>query len=140
LNEGRSIWRTLSSLRHRDFRLLFVGTSLSHVGDSSGHGAKLAGLDHDSSPFCSASLVFARRCPASALGHRRRYRRPNGAAPLARSTQILAMLQAFVFGRWSIFNRFSFGIITGVVLGTVNSVNQTARYSLINNLVPRDDL
>jgi MFS family permease len=25
-------------------------------------------------------------------------------------------------------------------LGTVNSVNQTARYSLINNLVPRDDL
>ena len=25
--------RTLSSLRHRDFRLLFVGTSLSHVGD-----------------------------------------------------------------------------------------------------------
>jgi hypothetical protein len=25
--------RTLSSLRHRDFRLLFLGTSLSHVGD-----------------------------------------------------------------------------------------------------------
>ncbi len=25
--------RTLSSLRHRDFRLLFFGTSLSHVGD-----------------------------------------------------------------------------------------------------------
>jgi predicted MFS family arabinose efflux permease len=32
-------------------------------------------------------------------------------------------------------------IITLVLfLGTVNSVNQTARYSLINNLVPRDDL
>lgn len=28
-----NLTRTLSSLRHRDFRLLFVGTSLSHVGD-----------------------------------------------------------------------------------------------------------
>ena len=58
------------------------------------------------------------------------------------STQILAMLQAFVFWALVYFESIQFWHIITLVLflGTVNSVNQTARYSLINNLVPRDDL
>jgi predicted MFS family arabinose efflux permease len=58
------------------------------------------------------------------------------------STQTLAMLQAFVFWALVYFEVIQFWHIIALVLflGTVNSVNQTARYSLINNLVPRDDL
>ena len=52
------------------------------------------------------------------------------------------MLQAFIFWALVYFESIQFWHIITLVLflGTVNSVNQTARYSLINNLVPRDDL
>jgi MFS family permease len=58
------------------------------------------------------------------------------------STQILAMIQAFVFWALVYLDQIQFWHVMVLVLflGTVNTVNQTARHSLINNLVPRDDL
>ena len=58
------------------------------------------------------------------------------------STQILAMLQAFVFWALVYFDGIQFWhvILLVLFLGTVNTLNQTARHSLINSLVPRGDL
>jgi MFS family permease len=136
--------RTLSSLRHRDFRLLFLGTSLSHVGDFIQVMAQSWLVwTMTSSPFLLGVVGFCQALPRLLLGaiggaivdrvERRR---------LLVSTQILAMLQAFVFWALVYFESIQFWHVIALVLflGTVNSVNQTARYSLINNLVPRDDL
>ena len=58
------------------------------------------------------------------------------------STQISAMAQAFIFWALVYFETIQFWhvIVLVLFLGTVNTVNQTARHSLINNLVPREDL
>ena len=131
--------RTLSSLRHRDFRLLFVGTSLSHVGDFIQVMAQgWLVWTMTSSPFLLGVVGFYQAMPRLLLGaiggaivDRMEPRR------LLVSTQILAMLQAFVFWALVYFKSIQFWHIITLVLflGTVNSVNQTARYSLINNLV-----
>ena len=136
--------RTLSSLKHRDFRLLFIGTSLSHVGDFIQVMAQSWLVwTMTSSPFLLGVVGFCQAVPRLLLGaiggaivDRMEPRR------LLVSTQILAMLQAFVFWALVYFESIQFWHIITLVLflGTVNSVNQTARYSLINNLVPRDDL
>src|SRR4249920_1761313 len=91
--------RTLSSLRHRDFRLLFVGTSLSHVGDFIQVMAQSWLVwTMTSSPFLLGVVGFCQAMPRLLLGaiggaivdrlDRRR---------LLLSTQILAMLQAVCF-------------------------------------------
>lgn len=136
--------RTLSSLKHRNYRLLFFGTSLSHVGDfiqamaQSWLVSTMTG-----SPFLLGLVGFCQALPRLLLGaiggafvdrvERRR---------LLVSTQVLAMVQAFVFWALVYFSRIEFWHILVLVLflGTVNTVNQTARHSLINNLVPREDL
>lgn len=136
--------RTLQSLHHRNFRLLFFGTSLSHVGDFIQAMAqswlvwKMTG-----SPFLLGVVGFCQALPRLLLGAvggaivdripRRR---------LLLSTQILAMAQAFMFWALVYFDAIQFWHVIALVLflGTVNTVNQTARHSLINNLVPRDDL
>jgi MFS family permease len=136
--------RTLSSLRHRDFRLLFFGTSLSHVGDFiQAMAQSWLVWTMTSSPFLLGVVGFCQALPRLFLGavggaivdriERRR---------LLISTQILAMLQAFVFWALVYFDGIQFWHVMVLVLflGTVNTINQTARHSLINNLVPRDDL
>jgi len=136
--------RTLSSLRHRDFRLLFFGTSLSHVGDFiQAMAQSWLVWTMTSSPFLLGVVGFCQALPRLLLGaiggaivdriERRR---------LLISTQILAMLQAFVFWALVYFDGIQFwhGMVLVLFLGTVNTINQTARHSLINNLVPRDDL
>ena len=57
-------------------------------------------------------------------------------------TQFLAMAQAFTFWVLVQFGGVEFWHVLVLVLflGTVNSLNQTARHSLINNIVPREDL
>ncbi len=57
-------------------------------------------------------------------------------------TQNLAMVQAFVFWALVYFGLINFWHIFFLVLflGTVNTLNQTARQSLINSLVPQDEL
>jgi MFS family permease len=139
-----NLGRTLSSLRHRDFRLLFFGTSLSHVGDFIQLMAQSWLVwTMTSSPFLLGVVGFCQALPRLLLGavggaivdriERRR---------LLISTQILAMLQAFAFWALVYFEGIQFWHVMVLVLflGTVNTINQTARHSLINSLVPRDNL
>lgn len=136
--------RTLSSLRYRDYRLLFFGTSLSHVGDFvQAMAQSWLVWTMTNSPFLLGLVGFAQALPRLLLGavggaivdriERRR---------LLLSTQILAMAQAFCFWALVYFDRVQFWHVLGLVLflGTVNTVNQTARHSLINGLVPRAEL
>jgi len=136
--------RTLSSLKYRNYRLLFFGTSLSHVGDFiQAMAQSWLVWTMTGSPFLLGVVGFCQALPRLLLGavggafvdrvDRRR---------LLVSTQVLAMVQAFVFWALVYFSRIEFWHILVLVLflGTVNTVNQTARHSLINNLVPREDL
>jgi len=136
--------RTLISLRHRDFRLLFCGTSLSHIGDFiQAMAQSWLVWTMTQSPFLLGVIGFCQALPRLLLGavggaivdrlERRR---------LLVSTQILAMAQAFCFWALVYFDLIQFWHVVLLVLflGTVNSLNQTARHSLINNLVPRADL
>lgn len=136
--------RTLSSLRYRDFRLLFFGTSLSHVGDFiQAMAQSWLVWTMTGSPFLLGVIGFGQALPRLLLGavggalvdrvERRR---------LLITTQLLAMAQALVFWGLVYFERVQFWHVLALVLflGTVNTINQTARHSLINNLVPRDDL
>jgi MFS transporter, DHA1 family, staphyloferrin A biosynthesis exporter len=110
---SRHLARTLSSLKHRDFRLLFFGTSLSHVGDFIQAMAQswlvwtLTG-----SPFLLGLIGFCQALPRLLLGavggafvdrvERRR---------LLLSTQVLAMVQAFVFWALVYFEQIQFGTL-----------------------------
>jgi MFS family permease len=136
--------RTLVSLRHRNFRLLFYGTSLSHVGDFiQAMAQSWLVWTMTQSPFLLGVIGFCQALPRLLLGavggaivdrlERRR---------LLVSTQVLAMAQAFCFWALVYFERIQFWhvVILVLFLGTVNSLNQTARHSLINGLVPREDL
>ena len=138
------ISRTLSSLKHRNFRLLFFGTSLSHVGDFiQAMAQSWLVWTMTGSPFLLGLVGFCQALPRLLLGavggaivdrvERRR---------LLISTQVLAMLQAFLFWALVYFEQIQFWHVLLLVLflGTVNTINQTARHSLINNLVPREDL
>ena len=135
---------TLSSLKHRNFRLLFCGTSLSHVGDFiQAMAQSWLVWQMTKSPFLLGLVGFAQALPRLLLGavggaivdrvERRR---------LLLCTQFLAMAQAFTFWVLVQFGGIEFWHVLVLVLflGTVNSLNQTARHSLINNIVPRDDL
>jgi len=144
LRGSRQLSVTLSSLKHRNFRLLFCGTSLSHVGDFvQAMAQSWLVWQMTKSPFLLGIVGFAQAFPRLLLGavggaivdrvERRR---------LLLCTQFLAMAQAFTFWALVQFGGVEFWHILVLVLflGTVNSLNQTARYSLINNIVPRDDL
>ncbi len=135
---------TLSSLKHRNFRLLFCGTSLSHVGDFiQAMAQSWLVWQMTKSPFLLGVVGFAQALPRLLLGaiggaivdrvERRR---------LLLCTQFLAMAQAIVF--WVLVQfawvEFWHVLVLVLFLGMVNSLNQTARHSLINNIVPRADL
>ena len=135
---------TLSSLKHRNFRLLFCGTSLSHVGDFvQAMAQSWLVWQMTKSPFLLGIVGFAQALPRLLLGavggaivdrvERRR---------LLLCTQFLAMAQAFTF--WALVQfgwvEFWYVLVLVLFLGMVNSLNQTARHSLINNIVPREDL
>lgn len=136
--------RTLASLRHRNFRLLFCGTSLSHVGDFiQAMAQSWLVWTLTQSPLLLGVIGFCQALPRLLLGavggaivdrlERRR---------LLVTTQVLAMTQAFCFWALVYFERIEFWHVMLLVLflGTINSINQTARHSLINGLVPREDL
>ena len=135
---------TLSSLKHHNFRLLFCGTSLSHVGDFiQAMAQSWLVWQMTKSPFLLGVVGFAQALPRLLLGaiggaivdrvERRR---------LLLCTQFLAMVQAMVF--WVLVQfawvEFWHVLVLVLFLGMVNSLNQTARHSLINNIVPRADL
>jgi MFS family permease len=145
LERGRaSFSRTLSSLRYRNYRLLFFGTSLSHVGDFvQAMAQSWLVWTLTSSPFLLGLVGFCQALPRLLLGavggaivdrlDRRR---------LLLCTQILAMAQAFGFWALVYFDLIAFWHVLVLVLflGIVNTLNQTARHSLINGLVPREHL
>ena len=139
-----SFGRILISLKHRNFRMLFFGTSLSHIGDFiQAMAQSWLVWTMTGSPFLLGVVGFCQAVPRLLLGavggaivdrlDRRR---------LLLSTQILAMLQAVCFWvlvYWDLI-QFWHLLVLVLFLGTVNSINQTARHSLINSLVPRVDL
>jgi len=145
VRRGReSLSRALASLRHRNYRLLFIGTSLSHVGDFvQAMAQSWLVWKMTSSPFLLGVVGCCQAVPRLLLGavggaivdrlERRR---------LMLWTQGLAMAQAFSFWALVYFDLIQFWHVLVLVLflGTVNSLNQTARHSLINGLVPREDL
>ena len=139
-----SLSKTGSSLRYRNFRLLFIGTVFSHTGDFMQAMAQAWLVwTMTNSPFLLGLLGFCQAVPRLLLGaiggalvdrlDRRR---------LLLLTQNLAMVQAFAFWALVYFDLIRFWHIVLLVLfiGTVNTLNQTARQSLINTLVPRKEL
>ena len=113
--------RTLISLRHRNFRLLFWGTSLSHVGDFvQAMAQSWLVWTMTQSPFLLGVIGFCQALPRLLLGavggaivdrlERRR---------LLLSTQILAMAQAFCFWAAGLFRSdpilayYGLGVVPG---------------------------
>lgn len=139
-----SLSRTVSSLRYRNFRLLFLGSIVSHTGDFvQAMAQSWLVWTMTGSPFLLGLIGFSQALPRLLLG-------AIGGAIVDRLdrrqllvvTQNLAMVQAFVFWALVYFGLITFWHIFFLVLflGTVNTLNQTARQSLINSLVPREEL
>jgi MFS family permease len=57
-------------------------------------------------------------------------------------TQVLGMIQAFIYWLAVYFGFILYWhiLVLACILGVVNTLNQTARQSLVNSLVPREDL
>lgn len=137
-------FRTLRSLRHRNFRLLLLGALLSNTGDFMQDIAQswlVWQLTH--SAFLLGVVGFFDSFPRLLLGafggviadrvDRRR---------LVIVTQALAMAQAFIYWFLVYFRLIAFWhiVLLALCLGLVNTINQTARQSLVNGLVPKEDL
>ena len=136
--------KTLSSLRHRNYLLLWVGTLVSHSGDWMDQVAlNWLVLVMTDSPFYLGLLNLFRAVPmllltlmAGVLVDRMERRR------LLMITQTFAMVLAFVLAVlvstgavqvWHIF-------VVGTLRGAIMSFNMPARQTLISDLVPRGDL
>jgi predicted MFS family arabinose efflux permease len=134
----------LSALRHRDFALLFSGTIVSHSGDLlqsmaqswlvfqlTGSAAKL-GL----CGFCQLVPRLVLGAVGGVIVDRVDRRR------LLLVTQTAAMLQSILFWALVVTHRITFGEILGLtlVLGIADTLNLTARHTLIPALVPPSEL
>ena len=134
----------LSSLRYRNFRLLWIGTALSHTGDfmqvmAQGwlvwqltDSALLLGIVG----FCQALPRLLLSAVGGVIVDRTDRRR------LLLVTQGLAMGQAFLFWALVYFDLIQYWqiLVLVVILGAVNSIHQTARHSLIRIIIPRDQI
>ncbi|HSK29051.1 MAG TPA: MFS transporter, partial [Candidatus Limnocylindria bacterium] len=137
-------FRTLRSLRHRNFRLLMQGALLSSAGDFMQNVAQSWLVWHVSkSPVAIGVVAFFDTLPrilvgavGGAIADRFDRRR------VLMITQTLAMIQAVVFWLAVEFEVIELWHIAALAffLGVVNTINQTARQSLVNSLVPRDEL
>ncbi|HEY7166830.1 MAG TPA: MFS transporter [Candidatus Binatia bacterium] len=141
---NRLRFQTLRSLQHRNFRLLVIGALLSNAGDFMQNVAQSWLVWHlTGSAFLLGLVSFFDSIPRLLLGavggaiadrfDRRR---------LLVVTQTLGMIQAFVYWFLVYFENIAYWHILALaaVLGIVNTVNQIARQSLVNSLVPREDL
>ncbi len=136
--------RTFSSLKHRDFRILWIGTIISHSGDWMDQIAlNWLVLEISNSPLSLGLVNLFRAIPVLictplggvAADHWERRR-------ILLVTQSISMVLAFVLGAlvttqwvnlWEIY-------IIAALRGAVMSFNMPARQSMISNLVPRKDL
>ena len=135
---------TLRSLRHRNFRLLLFGALLSSSGDFMQNIAQSWLVwQLTRSPFLLGVVSFFDTVPrllfgalGGAIADRFDRRR------LLVITQTLAMAQAFVYWFAVYFHFIVFWhiVVLAFFLGAVNTLNQLARQSLVNSLVPREEL
>lgn len=134
----------MRSLRHRNFRLLLVGALLSAVGDFMQNIAQAWLVwQLTRSPFLLGVVGFFDTVPrlffgavGGAIADRFDRRR------LLQLTQTLGMVQAFIYWFIVYFHLVVFWHIAVLAffLGAVNTLNQLARQSLVNSLVPREEL
>ena len=142
----RSIYdfSTFRSLRHRNFRLLVEGNVISTSGDfmqSIAQSWLVWQLTH--SPFLLGLVSFFDTVPRLFLGaiggaisdrfDRRR---------VLIITQSLAMVQAIVYCLAVYFKVILFWHIAvlAFLLGCIDTINQTVRQSLVNGMVPKEEL
>jgi len=142
----KDLWtfRPLRSLRHRNFRLLMEGSLVSSSGDFMQNVAQSWLVWHVSrSPLAIGVVAFFDTLPrllvgavGGAIADRFERRR------VLMITQTLAMLQAIVYWLAVEFEVIELWHIAALAffLGIVNTINQTARQSLVNSLVPKDEL
>jgi MFS family permease len=136
--------RTLRSLRHRNFRLLLEGALISSSGDFMQNVAQSWLVWHVSrSPMAIGVVAFFDTMPrllvgavGGAIADRFDRRR------VLMITQSLAMIQAIVYWLLVQFELIELWHIAALAffLGIVNTINQTARQSLVNSLVPKEEL
>lgn len=141
-----NLWRfrTLRSLRHRNFRLLLEGALISSSGDFMQNVAQSWLVwELTRSPFSIGIVAFFDSMPrllvgavGGAIADRFDRRR------VLMITQTLAMIQATVYWLAVWFHVIAFWhiVVLAFFLGIVNTINQTARQSLVNSLVPREEL
>lgn len=141
-----NLWkfRTLRSLRHRNFRLLVEGALISHSGDFMQNVAQSWLVWHLSqSPVAIGVIAVFDSLPrllvgavGGAIADRFDRRR------VLMITQTLAMIQAIIY--WLLVQFESIELwhiaILAFFLGVVNTINQTSRQSLINSLIPKEEL
>ena len=136
--------RTLRSLRHRNFRLLLEGALVSSSGDFMQNVAQSWLVWHVSkSPVAIGIVAFFDTLPrllvgalGGAIADRFDRRR------VLMITQTAAMIQAFVYWlavEFEVIQLWHIAVLA-FFLGVVNTINQTSRQSLVNSLVPRDEL
>ncbi len=135
---------TFTSLRHRNYRLLWIGSLAGNTGDWMDQVALnwlVWTLTHD--PLHLAFLNAARALPilfftlfGGALADRVERRR------LMQSTQAFAMALAFILAGLVFFEVVQLWqvYLIGALRGVFLSVNQPTRQALISELVPREDL
>jgi MFS family permease len=143
---ARHFWNfgTLRSLRHRNFRLLLYGAFLSAAGDFMQNIAQSWLVwQLTRSPVLLGVVGFFDTVPRLMFGafggaitdrvDRRR---------LLMLTQTLGMAQAFIYWFLVYFQIIVFWhiVVLAFFLGAVNTVNQLARQSLVNSLVPPEEL
>ncbi|MPZ77699.1 MAG: MFS transporter [Deltaproteobacteria bacterium] len=142
----QSLWnfRTLRSLRHRNFRLLLEGALISSSGDFMQNVAQSWLVwELTRSPVALGLIAFFDTLPRLLVGavggviadrfDRRR---------VLFITQGLAMSQAIIYWLAVEFDFIQFWHIAVLAffLGVVHTINQTARQSLVNSLVPKEEL
>jgi len=141
-----SLWkiRTLRSLRHRNFRLLLEGALISSTGDFMQNVAQSWLVwELTRSPLALGIVGLFDTLPRlffGAVGGAIADRFDRRQVLLV--TQTLAMIQAFIYWFAVEFRFIAFWhiCVLAFFLGAVNTVNQTSRQSLVNSLIPKDEL
>lgn len=136
--------RTFSSVKHRDFRILWIGTIISHSGDWMDQIAlNWLVLEISNSPLSLGLVNLCRAIPvlvctplggvAADYWERRR---------ILMVTQSASMVLAFTLGVLVTTGLVNLGeiYIIAALRGAIMSFNMPARQSMISNLVPREDL
>ena len=136
--------RTLRSLRHRNFRLLLEGALISSAGDFMQNVAQSWLVWHVSqSPVAIGVIAFFDTLPrllvgalGGAIADRFDRRR------VLMITQTAAMIQAIIYWlavEFEVIQLWHIAVLS-FFLGVVNTINQTSRQSLVNSLVPKEEL